>query len=230
MKSRTGKKISCFIPCRKNGDFIKNLNFLEIDNCKLVEHTIQIAQQSKLFNNTYLLSNDKNAFDELKKKYNFLKLVYTKSSQEPFYKVLKKLKKYEYLKNDEDICVLLPNYPFKSPQTLNIIHNIFKSTNSDMVASAKKEFFFYYSQKKRLYKSINYLENIKVKNKIEPLVRLAGGIFFFSNLKTNFTDIKKKYLYFINNHEAFGIYSLYDFITAQGLFDIDASILKKMSN
>ena len=230
MKSRTGKKISCFIPCRKNGDFIKNLNFLEIDNCKLVEHTIQIAQQSKLFNNTYLLSNDKNAFDELKKKYNFLKLIYTKSSQEPFYRVLKKLKKNKSFKNDEDICVLLPNYPFKSLRTLKIIHNIFKSTNSDMIASAKKEFFFYYSQKKNLYKSINYSENIKLKKKIEPLVRLAGGIFFFSNLKTNFTDIKKKHLYFINNHESFGIYSLYDFITAQGLFDIDASILKKMSN
>ena len=45
-------------------------------------------------------------------------------------------------KNDEDICVLLPNYPFKSLRTLKIIHNIFKSTNSDMIASAKKEFFF----------------------------------------------------------------------------------------
>lgn len=229
MKSKTGRKVSCFIPCRKNGDFIKNLNFLEIDNCKLVEHTIKIAQQSKLFNNTYLLSNDKKAFFELKKKYNFLKLVYTKSSQEPFYKVLKKLIKYEYFNNDENICVLLPNYPFKSLRTLKIIYNIFNSTNSDMIASAKKEFFFYYEKKKNLYKGINYAQNIKLKNKIKPLIRLAGGIFFFSSLKTNFTDIKKKNLHFINNHESFGIYSLYDFITAQGLFDIDTSILKKMS-
>ena len=62
------KKIDCFIPCRKNGDFLKNLNFLEIDDIKLVEHTIKTSISSKLFRNIYLLTNDKTSFDKLKKK------------------------------------------------------------------------------------------------------------------------------------------------------------------
>jgi len=40
--------------------------------------------------------------------------------------------------------------------------------------------------------------------------------------------MKKENLFFINEHEAFGIYSLYDFITASSLVDIDQSILLKM--
>ena len=59
------KKIDCFIPCRKNGDFLKNLNFLEIDHIKLVEHTINCSIKSKLFRNIYILTNDKTSFFSL---------------------------------------------------------------------------------------------------------------------------------------------------------------------
>jgi hypothetical protein len=38
----------------------------------------------------------------------------------------------------------------------------------------------------------------------------------------------KKEIYLLNEHESFGIYSLYDFIKASSLFDIDSSILKKL--
>ena len=38
----------------------------------------------------------------------------------------------------------------------------------------------------------------------------------------------KKEIYLLNEHESFGIYSLYDFIKASSLFDIDSSILNKL--
>ena len=40
----------------------------------------------------------------------------------------------------------------------------------------------------------------------------------------------KKEIFILNEHESFGIYSLYDFIKASALFDIDNSILKKLIN
>ena len=49
----------CFIPCRKKGDFINNLNFLELGGIKLVEHSILIAGRTKLFKNIYLITDDK---------------------------------------------------------------------------------------------------------------------------------------------------------------------------
>ncbi len=226
------KKIDCFIPCRKNGDFLKNLNFLEIDNIKLVEHTIKVSINSKLFRNIYLLTNDKTSFERLKKKYNTLKIVYTKITREPFYKIIEKLDSNTYFNEDIDICVLLPNYPFKTYQTIKKIYKTYKKNKVKFIATAKKEFFFYYSKKKNNYMSINFSSKIRSRKKIAPLYKLSGGIFFYNSNKKNL-DLNKvnlKNLYFINDHEAFGIYSLYDFITANSLFDIDPSILIKMSN
>ena len=54
MKLKSGK-IDCFIPCRKKGDFINNLNFLELEGIKLVEHSIISAKKSNLFKNIYLI-------------------------------------------------------------------------------------------------------------------------------------------------------------------------------
>jgi CMP-N-acetylneuraminic acid synthetase len=226
------KKIDCFIPCRTQGDFIKNLNFLEIDNIKLVEHTIIKSIDSKLFRNIYLLTNDKYSFFNLKAKYKCLKIVNTKSKKEPFYKIIDKLNKKKYFDELIDICVLLPNYPFKSGETIQKVYNKYKKYNLNFMATAKKEYFFYYKKKENQYKSINFSKKIKNKKEIAPLCKLAGGIFIYSSKKTKFnlSSINITNLFFINNHESFGIYSLYDFITASSLIDIDQSILLKMSN
>ena len=226
------KKIDCFIPCRTQGDFIKNLNFLEIDNIKLVEHTIIKSIESKLFRNIYLLTNDKYSFFNLKKKYKCLKFINTKSKKEPFYKIIEKLNKKKYFKEFIDICVLLPNYPFKSCETINKVYNKYNKYNLNFITTAKKEYFFYYKKNKKQYKSINFSKKIKNKKNINPLCKLAGGIFIYNCGKTklNLKSIDITNLFFINNHESFGIYSLYDFITASSLIDIDQSILLKMSN
>ena len=65
MKLKNGN-IDCFIPCRKKGDFINNLNFLELEGIKLVEHSIITAERTKLFKNIYLITNDKNYLSWLK--------------------------------------------------------------------------------------------------------------------------------------------------------------------
>ena len=51
--------IDCFIPCRKKGDFINNLNFLELEEKKLVEHSVIVAKESKIFRSIYLISDEK---------------------------------------------------------------------------------------------------------------------------------------------------------------------------
>ena len=59
---------------------------------------------------------------------------------------------------------------------------------------------------------------------------MSGGIFFYNKNKQDLEKkrFKKKEVYILDEHESFGIYSLYDFIKASNLFDIDKSILKKM--
>ncbi len=226
------KTMDCFIPCRKNGDFLRNLNFLEIDQIKLVEHTINCSINSGLFRNIYILTNDKNSFMLLKKKYSSLKLIYIKSVRLPFYKIIENLEKKKYFQNKIDICVLLPNYPFKSISTIKKIYEKYKFLNLNMIASAKKDNFFYYVKKKNKAVSLNFSPHIKSKKKIPPIYKLSGGIFIYKSekRKLNLQSIELKNLHFINNHESFGIYSLYDFITASSLFNIDNSILLKMSN
>ena len=227
------KKIDCFIPCRRKGDFLKNLNFLEINTIKLVEYTIQVSLKSNLFRDIYLLTDEKQIFKSLKKKYQRIKLIYIKSTQRPFYEIIEKLKKTKIIKNEEkDICVLLPNYPFKTDLTIKKIYNIYKKKKINFIASAKKEYFFYYEKKNNRLKSLNYSTKIKNRKKINPLYRLAGGIFFY-NAKDKFMKLNlldNKNIFFVNHHEAFGIYSLYDFITVSALMDVDQSILIKMSN
>ena len=65
---------------------------------------------------------------------------------------------------------------------------------------------------------------------IDPLYRVAGGIFFYNQKSQNIKmkRLLKKKIYLLNEHESFGIYSLYDFIKASSLFDIDTSILNKL--
>lgn len=226
------KKIDCFIPCRTSGDFLKNLNFLEFDKMQLVEHTITKSIDTNLFRNIYLLTNDKRSFLNLQKKYNSLKIINTKSKKEPFYTIIHKLNKKKYFSDLSDICVLLPNYPFKSGKTILETYNKYKINNLNFIATTKKNFFFYYNLHKDQFKSINFSKKIKNRKEISPLYNLAGGIFIYSskNTKFNLNRINKENLFFINEHEGFGIYSLYDFITASSLVDIDQSILLKMLN
>jgi len=224
------KKIDCFIPCRTSGDFLKNLNFLYFDKLKLVEYTIIQSINCKLFRNIYLLTDDKKSFFNLKEKYSCLKIIHTKLTKEPFYKIISKLNKSKYFSDFIDICVLLPNYPFKSVQTILEVYNQYKNKNLDYIATAKPEYFFYYIKNKEECRSINFSKNIRKKKDILPLIRLAGGIFIYNSekLEFNFYKIKINNLFFLNEHESFGIYSLYDFITANTLVDIDQSILLKM--
>ena len=53
--------------------------------------------------------------------------------------------------------------------------------------------------------------------------------FFYKKKISRFTKKKFKKIetYLLDEHESFGIYSLYDFIKASSLLDIDKSILKK---
>ena len=115
MKLKNGD-IDCFIPCRKKGDFINNLNFLELGGIKLVEHSIITAVRTKLFKNIYLITDDEISSRKLIIKYPHLKLILVKNTHEPFYKMIKKNNKIKDL--SENICVLLPNYPFKSSSTV----------------------------------------------------------------------------------------------------------------
>jgi CMP-N-acetylneuraminic acid synthetase len=225
------RKIDCFIPCRKNGDFLKNLNFLEIDQLKLVEHTINCSINSGLFRNIYILTNDKKSFLSLKKKYSILKLIYIKSNKLPFYEIINNLSKKKYFEKKIDICVLLPNYPFKSDLTIKKIYKKYKLNNLNFLTSAKKDNFFYYVKKRKKIESINFSTKIKSRKDIPPIYKLSGGIFLYNSdkKKLNLKQIHLKNIYFLNHHESFGIYSLYDIITASSLFNIDKSILLKMA-
>jgi len=227
------RKIDCFIPCRTNGDFIKNLNFLEINNIKLVEYTIISSLNSKLFRNIYLLTNKKFFFSNVKKKFKSLKFINTKSSKKPFYEVIRKLNNIKYFKEPIDICVLLPNYPFRTSKTIRKVYNKYRNYNLNFIATAKKDYHFYFKLNKSKYKYINYSKKINDRKSITPLCRYAGGIFIYNSrkIKTDFTkNLNITNLFFLNNHESFGIHSLYDFVTASSLINIDDSILSEMSN
>ena len=68
--------------------------------------------------------------------------------KEPFYKIIDKLNKKKYFDEIIDICVLLPNYPFKSCETIQNVYNKYKKYNLNFMTTAKKEYFFYYEKKK----------------------------------------------------------------------------------
>ena len=68
LKLKIGK-MNCFIPCRKKGDKIDNLNFLELEGKKLVEYSIIVAMESKLFDKIFVISDDKSTAKKLMIKY-----------------------------------------------------------------------------------------------------------------------------------------------------------------
>ncbi len=228
MKLKNGN-IDCFIPCRKKGDFINNLNFLELEGIKLVEHSIITAKSTKLFKNIYLITNDKISAEELVIKYPYLKFILVKNTRDPFYKMIKK-NNYKLKNLSENICVLLPNYPFKSSTTIEKIFNEYKKKKLKLIISVAKINNFFYKDKNSFIECLNYSKKARSKNDIKPLFKMAGGIFFYkkSNQDLERNKFKKKETYLLDDHESFGIYSLYDFIKASSLFDIDKSILKKM--
>ena len=65
--------MNCFIPCRKKGDEIENLNFLELEGKKLVEYSIITALKSNLFDKIFIISDDKVTAKRLIKKYDAMK-------------------------------------------------------------------------------------------------------------------------------------------------------------
>ena len=222
-------KIDCFIPCRKKGDFINNLNFLELEGLQLVEHSIIIAKKSNLFNNIYIITNDKESANILLMKYSYLKLILVKNTQEPFYLMIKKINKRK-IDFSSSICVLLPNYPFKSATTIKNIFLEYKKRKTNLLLSVAILNNFFYTNKSSFINGINFSNKIKNKKDIDPLYKVAGGIFFYNKKFQNFKMNKlfKKEIYLVNEHESFGIYSLYDFIKASSLFNIDSSILNKL--
>ena len=228
MKLKSGN-IDCFIPCRKKGDFINNLNFLELEGIKLVEHSILAAKRTNLFKNIYLITNDKFSAEKLIIKYSFLKLIFVKNTQDPFYKMIKK--NNHKIKNlSENICVLLPNYPFKSSSTIKKIYTEYKRKKLKLIISIAKISNFFYKDKNSYINCINYSKTARSKKDIKPLFKMGGGIFFYKKTNQNLQkkNFEKKETFLLDDHESFGIYSLYDFIKASNLFDIDKSILKKM--
>ena len=228
MKLGNGK-MNCFIPCRKTGDKINKLNFLELEGKKLVEYSILVAQQSNLFKKIFIISDDKTAAMELVEKYPEINFIFEKKTNKTFYKMLIDLNNKKNILTDT-ICVLLPNFPFKTPKSIKKMYSIYLKKDLSLITSAHKQNKFIYKKKKNIITEINYSEKIKDKNKIPPLFYLSGGIFFYNKKNSNL-DFKKfnlDQLYFLNEHEAFGIYSLYDFIKASSLFNIDSSIINKL--
>ena len=228
MKLKNGD-IDCFIPCRKKGDFINNLNFLELGGIKLVEHSIIIAGRTKLFKNIYLITDDKKAAQRLVLKYPYLKFILVKNTYDPFYLMIKK-NTNKIKKLSENICVLLPNYPFKSQTTIKKIYSEYKKKKLKHIISISKINNFFFQEKNHFIEYINYSKSARSKKDIKPLFRMGGGIFFY---KKKYQDLQRKKFkkietYLLDEHESFGIYSLYDFIKASSLLDIDKSILKKM--
>ena len=57
--------MNCFIPCRKKGDEIENLNFLELEGKKLVEYSIIAALKTNIFNKIFIISDDKTSARKL---------------------------------------------------------------------------------------------------------------------------------------------------------------------
>ena len=137
-------------------------------------------------------------------------------------------KKQNFLTNE--ICVLLPNFPFKSIKTIKKIYSTFKKKKLLFIASAFKQNKFIYKKNKDLITEINFSKKIKDKYKIPPIYNVSGGIFFYKkeSSRLNFSKFKAEQLYLLNEHESFGIYSLYDFIKASSLFNIDQSIINKL--
>ena len=217
--------MNCFIPCRKKGDKIDNLNFLELEGQKLVEYSIIVAIESNLFNKIFIISDDKLAAKKLLKKYPNLNFIFEKETHKTFDRMVSDLGN----KNDiltDTICVLLPNFPFKTKNSLKKMYHYYVKNNLSLIMSAVKQNRPYYRQKKRKIKKINYFDN----NKITHFYNLTGGVFFYSrnNLIINFENLNINQLFLLNEHEGFGIYSLYDFIKASSLFNIDNSIISKL--
>lgn len=228
MKLKNGS-LDCFIPCRKKGDFINNLNFLELEGLRLVEHSIISAKKTNLFKNIYLISNDKIAAKQLMVKYSYLKFIQVKNTQDPFYKMIKK--NNNKIKNlSQSICVLLPNYPFKTAETIKKIYFEYKKRQINLIFSATKINNFFYTDEGKYIDCINYSSTARRKKDIKPLFKMGGGIFFYNKNNQDLQRKKfdKKEIFILDEHESFGIYSLYDFIKASNLFDIDRSILKKL--
>ena len=228
MKSKIGK-IDCFIPCRKKGDFINNLNFLELEGIRLVEHSIITANRSNLFKNIYIVTNDAESANILLKKYSYLKLIIVRNTQEPFYLMLKKINQ-KTINFSSSICVLLPNYPFKSASTIKKIFSEYMKRKTNLLISVTTISNFFYSNNLLSIDGINFSNKVTKRKDIDPLYRVAGGIFFYNQKSQNIKmkRLLKKKIYLLNEHESFGIYSLYDFIKASSLFDIDTSILNKL--
>lgn len=218
-------KINCFIPCRKKGDKIDNLNFLELEGKKLVEYSIIVALESKLFDKIFIISDDKLIAKKLITIYPKLNFIYEKKMHKTFDKLVANLKNKEKILTDT-ICVLLPNFPFKTIKSLRKMYDDYTKNNLSLIMSSVNQNRSFYKQNKTSIDKLKYFDS----NKISKLFNITGGIFFYSKkrLIINFEKLNINQLFILNEHEAFGIYSLYDFIKASSLFNIDKSIIDKL--
>jgi CMP-N-acetylneuraminic acid synthetase len=104
---------------------------------------IIIAKKSNLFKNIYIVTNDKESANILVKKYSFLKFIIVKNTQEPFNLMIKRIN--QKMSNlTSSICVLLPNYPFKSVTTIKKIFLEYKKRKTNLIISvtALNNFFY----------------------------------------------------------------------------------------
>ena len=218
-------KMNCFIPCRKKGDKIDNLNFLELEGKKLVEYSIIVAMESKLFDKIFVISDDKSTAKKLMIKYPKLNFIFEKKTNTTFDSLVANLKNKEKILTDT-ICVLLPNFPFKTIKSLRKMHDTYTKNNLSLIMSSLHQSGSFYKQNKTNINKINYFQF----NEISKLFNITGGIFFYNKKKLiiNFEKLNINQLYTLNEHEAFGIHSLYDFIKASSLFNIDNSIIDKL--
>ena len=220
--------MNCFIPCRKKGDLIDNLNFLELEEKKLVEFSIITARKTKLFKKIFIISDDKITSKKLIEKYPYLEFIYEKNTNQQFDAMISNIEKKQKILTDK-ICVLLPNYPFKSVQSIKKMYSNFSKNKLSLLMSASKHSRPIYKYNNKSVMKIDILDKVKNKKNSSQLFNLTGGIFFYEKLfKLNFDKLNLNQLFIINEHEALGIYSLYDFIKASSLLNIDSSIINKL--
>ena len=218
------KSVVCVIPSRSQGDYINNLNFLNVGNQMLLEFTIKSAKKSKIFDKIFVVFDNKKHKDFFESKYNIQGVINNKKNID-FTKLIKKYRK-NILKNFSYICVLFPNSPFKNFQTIQDMFSKLLRKNLSFLISACSE------KKKIYYKKNEILNKISNKKNDKLFYYVSGGINFF---KTDFKyfdnyleEINFKNIYKFNDHEGFSIYSIYDLILAGTINDIDPSIFNNL--
>ena len=127
------QSIVCVIPSRSQGDQINNLNFLYVGEKMLLEFTIISALKSKIFKKIFVIFDNPKYKNFFEKKYN-ISVIINKKRNVDFTKLVRKYNK-KYFNSFNELCVLLPNAPFKNDKTITKMYKRFKKNNLKFLVS-----------------------------------------------------------------------------------------------